>query len=61
MTDFFTAIALAIALEGVLYAAFPEAMKKFLVQILGQPDNVLRRTGVMAVIAGVICVWLLRR
>jgi len=61
MTDLLTAIALAIAIEGVLYAVFPEAMKKFMVQVLNQPDNVLRRAGLTALFAGVACVWLIRR
>jgi uncharacterized protein YjeT (DUF2065 family) len=61
MTDLLTAIALAIALEGALYAVFPEAMKKFMVQVLDQPDNALRRAGMAAMIAGVACVWLVRR
>ena len=61
MTDLLTAIALAIALEGALYAVFPEAMKKFMVQVLAQPDNALRRAGMAAMIAGVACVWLVRR
>ena len=61
MTDLLTAIALAIALEGVVYAVFPAAMKKFMVNVLDKPDNVLRRAGVMALVAGVACVWLVRR
>jgi uncharacterized protein YjeT (DUF2065 family) len=61
MTDLLTAIALAIALEGALYAIFPEAMKKFMVQVLDQPDIALRRAGMTAVVAGVACIWLIRR
>jgi uncharacterized protein len=61
MTDLLTAIALAIALEGVLYAVFPESMKKFMLQVLDQPDNVLRKAGLTALVAGVACVWLIRK
>ena len=61
MADLLTAIALAVALEGTLYAVFPEAMKKFMVQVLDQPDNVLRGAGLTALLAGVACVWLIRR
>ncbi len=60
MIDLLTALALAIALEGALYALFPEAMKKFMVQVLDQPDSLLRRAGLTAVIAGVALVWLIR-
>jgi len=61
MTDLLTAIALAIALEGALYAVFPEAMKKFMAKVLDQPNSVLRRTGLTALLAGVVCVWFIRR
>ncbi|MDP7100107.1 MAG: DUF2065 domain-containing protein [Rhodospirillales bacterium] len=60
MTDLLTALALAIALEGALYALFPEAMKKFMVHVLDQPDFLLRRAGLTAAIAGVALVWLIR-
>ena len=60
MTDLLTAIALAIALEGALYAVFPGAMKKFMVQVLDKPENAIRRAGMAAMIAGVACVWLAR-
>mgnify|MGYP003973271849 FL=1 len=60
MTDLLTALALAIALEGALYALFPEAMKKFMVQVLDQPDSMLRRAGLTAAIAGVGLIWLIR-
>ncbi len=60
MADIITAIALAVALEGALYAIFPKAMKKFMTQVLDQPDIILRRAGMVAVIAGVTCIWLVR-
>ncbi len=60
MIDLLTALALAIALEGALYALFPEAMKKFMAQVLDQPDSLLRRAGLTAAIAGVALVWLIR-
>jgi hypothetical protein len=60
LTDLLTALALAIALEGALYALFPEAMKKFMVQVLAQPKSALRRAGLTAVVAGVALIWLIR-
>jgi hypothetical protein len=60
MADFLTAIALAIALEGALYAIFPSAMKKFMAKALGEPDNTLRGAGMLAVVIGIICIWLIR-
>ncbi len=60
MTSILTALALAIALEGALYAVFPGAMKKFMIKVLDQSDNALRGAGMTAVIAGVACIWLIR-
>ncbi|MDP6429799.1 MAG: DUF2065 domain-containing protein [Rhodospirillales bacterium] len=61
MTELATALALAVAIEGALYALFPNAMKRFMSQALGQPDSVLRRAGLVAAVIGVGAVWALRR
>ncbi len=44
LTALFTALALAVAIEGALYALFPAAMKRFIAQALSMPDHFLRRT-----------------
>lgn len=61
MADLLTAIGLAVAIEGLLYALFPNAMKKMMVQVLAQPQTSLRTAGLVAAIAGVGIVWLIRR
>ena len=53
MIELLTALALAIALEGIIYALFPETMRRFMLHVLGMPDNVLRLAGVFAAIIGV--------
>ena len=60
MSDFLTALALAVAIEGALYALFPDAMKKMLVRVLEQPQSHLRTAGLVAAVAGVSLVWLIR-
>ncbi len=60
MADFLTALALAIAIEGTLYALFPEGMKRMMAQVLGQPAQNLRVAGVVAAAIGVGIVWLVR-
>ena len=55
-----TGLALAVAIEGMLYALFPNAMKSFIAQALRQPSPNLRRAGLVAAVAGVGAVWLLR-
>jgi len=57
---FLTAVGLAVAIEGVAYALFPGAMKKAMVQVLAQPESVLRTAGLIAAAAGVGIVWLVR-
>lgn len=60
MADFLTALALAISIEGALYALFPEGMKKMMAQMLVQPSHHLRTVGLVAALVGVGLVWLVR-
>ena len=60
MDDLLVAIGLAIAIEGVLYAAFPNAMRKVLFSVLGQPDTTLRNAGLIAAALGVAIIWWVR-
>lgn len=60
MTAFLTALGLAIVIEGVCYALFPDAMKKMMLSVLEQPSSTLRAFGVTAAIVGVGIIWLIR-
>ncbi|MDV7341182.1 DUF2065 domain-containing protein [Terasakiella sp. A23] len=60
MTDFLVAIGLAIAIEGILYALFPDGMKRMMMQILAMPSNSVRATGITIAMIGVAIVWLCR-
>lgn len=60
VTALATGLALAVAIEGMLYALFPNAMKSFISQALRQSSVNLRRAGLVAAVAGVGAVWLLR-
>ena len=59
-TDLLAAIALAIAIEGALYALFPDAMKRLIQRVSEQPANALRTAGLIATVAGVGLAWLVR-
>ncbi|MTJ82893.1 MAG: DUF2065 domain-containing protein [Telmatospirillum sp.] len=61
MRDFLTALALALTFEGILYALFPAGMKRLLATLLVHPDQSLRWAGLVAAIAGVALVALVRR
>ena len=60
MSDLLTALALALVIEGALYALFPGAMKKMLVQVLAQPESHMRTAGLAAALVGVAIVWVIR-
>ena len=60
MMELLTALGLAIVIEGVCYALFPDAMKKMMLQVLGQPSSNLRTFGIAAAAFGVFIVWLIR-
>ena len=60
MTDFLTALALVLVIEGLFLAVFPHRLRQIL-QMLEQmsPEN-LRVGGLCVAGLGVFCVWLLR-
>jgi len=60
MTDLLTALGLAVAIEGVLYALFPDAMKKMMAHAMAMPVGSLRGAGLGAAVLGVGLIWLLR-
>lgn len=60
MSDLYTALALAMAIEGALYALFPDAMKRMMAQLLDMPSATIRTAGVTAAVIGVGIVWLIR-
>ncbi len=60
MQDLLTALALVLVIEGVLYAAFPAAMRRTLEAALAAPPSTLRVAGLVAAAVGVALVWLIR-
>ena len=60
MVDLFSALALAIVIEGALYALFPEAMKGFMRQILDQSNQSIRLAGGVAGAFGIAAIWFLK-
>ncbi len=61
MRDFGAALGLALVLEGVLYFAFPDGMRKAVVAMLAQPPLGLRLIGLGMALAGLGLVWFIRR
>ena len=60
MSDLFTALALAVAIEGIAYALFPDGMKRIMAVALEQPSANLRVAGLSAATLAVGIVWLIR-
>jgi uncharacterized protein YjeT (DUF2065 family) len=61
MKDLGVALGLVLVFEGVLYALFPEAMKRAAARALSVPPQALRLAGLAAVGAGFAVVWIIRR
>ena len=60
MSDLFTALALAVALEGIAYALFPDGMKRMMAIAIKQPSSTLRVAGLSLTTLAVGLVWLIR-
>jgi len=60
MSDFLIALGLVFVIEGLVFAAFPEAAKRAVTSVLETPDTVLRMVGLGSAVLGVLLVWLMR-
>jgi uncharacterized protein YjeT (DUF2065 family) len=60
VTDFLAAVALVIVIEGLLYAAFPEQMKKVLASIQSMPASTIRAAALACAAVGLVLLWFVR-
>ena len=60
MSDFLAALGLVFIIEGLIFAAFPEAAKRAMTSVLETPDVSVRLIGVGSAVVGLIIVWLAR-
>jgi uncharacterized protein YjeT (DUF2065 family) len=60
MSDFATAIALVLVLEGLLWALAPDGMKRAAMIALSLENSQLRNGGLVIAAIGVFLVWLMR-
>jgi uncharacterized protein YjeT (DUF2065 family) len=58
--DLVIAFALVLVIEGLLYALFPDAMKRMMVSVMSLPSSSMRSAGLLSAIVGVGIVWLIR-
>jgi len=60
MTDFLTAVALVLVIEGLFLAIAPHRLRQILAMLETVPPESLRVGGLVAAALGVFLVWLLR-
>ena len=60
MAQFLVAIGLVLVIEGLLFAAFPDAARRAVATILNTPDQTLRTIGIVSAFLGLAVVWLVR-
>jgi uncharacterized protein YjeT (DUF2065 family) len=60
VSDLFAALALAIVIEGLLYAAFPEQMKAMLARITSLPASTIRAVALACAAVGLVLLWVIR-
>jgi uncharacterized protein YjeT (DUF2065 family) len=60
MWDFVVALGLVLALEGLLFAAFPGSAKKAMANVVETPDTILRAVGIACALVGIVVIWFVR-
>ena len=60
MVNLIVAIGLVFVIEGLLYAAFPGAMKKMMALGLSMSEHSMRTGGLFAAAGGIVIIWLTR-
>jgi uncharacterized protein len=60
MTDFLVALGLVFVIEGLTFAAFPQAAKRAVAMMTQTPDDRLRAVGILSAVSGLVMLWLVR-
>ncbi len=60
MADLVAALGLALALEGLVFAAFPEAVRRAMLDAAETPRERMRLVGIGSAVIGVVIVWVMR-
>lgn len=56
--DLLSAFGLMLVIEGLLYALFPDFMRRVMAQMLALPPTQVRSAALVSVVVGVFVVWL---
>jgi uncharacterized protein YjeT (DUF2065 family) len=60
VNDFLAALGLAVVIEGLVYAAFPEQMKKALDRVNAMPVMRIRGVALACAAVGLVLLWAVR-
>jgi uncharacterized protein len=60
MSDFLAALGLVFVIEGLAFAAFPEAAKRAITAMTQTPDQGLRLVGIFSAVVGMAVLSLVR-
>ena len=60
MLDLIAALGLALAVEGILFAAFPDGMRRAMYEAAHSPSDRMRIVGILSAVAGLAIVWIVR-
>ena len=61
MKFFLCVIGMVMIFEGLPYFAFPQKMKRWMLQMMATPEDMLRRLGLALMLGGLALVYLGRR
>jgi uncharacterized protein YjeT (DUF2065 family) len=60
VSDLLAALGLVFVIEGLIFAAFPDAAKRAMASVLETQDISLRLIGIGSAVVGLVLVWLVR-
>ncbi len=58
--DFITALGLAFAIEGLLFLAFPDPVRRMMISVANSPNAQLRLAGFISAVIGIIIIGAVR-
>jgi len=61
MLDLVAALGLALAVEGILFAAFPDGARRAMYEAAHTPSNRMRLVGIVSAVVGVVIIWAARQ
>ncbi|MBZ6075263.1 DUF2065 domain-containing protein [Microvirga puerhi] len=61
MLDLVAALGLALVVEGILFAAFPDGMRRAMYEAAHSPSDRMRLVGIVSAIVGLGIIWVIRQ